>query len=898
MSQIATPSPQPIVEILATLTLEPSGVIASISCSSESSLTSVTPQQTISDIFPGLMDTVKTELRPGSGLSQSSVIATLPNSDTSCLIQVQITDTPATPYLVYVLADHFALSSVQQRQRRLEIIARSLYTSHLDALVTIDGNSIIHEFSPSAEQLFGYTRDEAIGQHVADIVIPPNMHTAHNEGMSRFHVSRSGPVINTRIEIEAIRRNGEIFPCELTVVPTEEYQGTTYFTASIRDISDSKAHEAALKKAKEIAEASNQAKSRFLAHMSHEIRSPLNAVIGCMDLLLDSGLTDAQMPLAETSLEAGHGLLGIIEDVLDFSKIEAGQQKITPSVFNLVELCEQVSEVINIRAGTKEINIGCCIDPQIPAELISDASHIRRILTNLMDNAVKFTEIGGVVLKVSLGDTDPEHQHVDIVFEITDTGIGIPAENQASLFQEFAQVDNSDTASYGGTGLGLAICRDLAELLGGQINLKSDPSSGSTFTVLIPFKTTANSDNALPELTQITPISVYSDNNSFRSTMAQQCQNLGIPCDFIEPSKQAAKDLNKTKNHFVIVDTSAEHFNIALAELSDAVGFTKPNILLYARPYAPDIVIGAKSEGFQHILQRPLKASSFIQRLNMMSGGAGAAHHVEAQLENSAESDSNTSRRILLAEDNLANQLVAKTMLSRAGYQIDIANNGLEAIAALAKTQYDLILMDVRMPKLDGISATQEIRKSDASWSTIPIIAMTANAFDTDIERCLASGMNAFLPKPVNRRELLDMVAKFSLGDVHSSEHSTENDHRNTQSIKPLLDETTVNRLIADTSPEAASAIMGMFVQELEKFGTYIDQINDISELKPIREMAHSCKSSAGYCGAIPFQELAQKIETACDLQDQEKVTAYLSEIPNILGQTISAVHDQIAKSN
>jgi HPt (histidine-containing phosphotransfer) domain-containing protein len=158
--------------------------------------------------------------------------------------------------------------------------------------------------------------------------------------------------------------------------------------------------------------------------------------------------------------------------------------------------------------------------------------------------------------------------------------------------------------------------------------------------------------------------------------------------------------------------------------------------------------------------------------------------------------------------------------------------------------------------------------------------------------------MNAFLPKPVNRRDLLDMVAKFSLGDVHSSEHSTENDHRNTQSIKPLLDETTVNRLIADTSPEAASAIMGMFVQELEKFGTYIDQINDISELKPIREMAHSCKSSAGYCGAIPFQELAQKIETACDLQDQEKVTAYLLEMPDILRRTISAIHDQIAKSN
>ncbi len=887
MSHITTLYPQPIVEILATLTLEPSGLIESINCLPESPLTAIKPQQAVNDIFPDLMDTIKTELRPGSGSAQSSIIAMLPNTETSCLIQVQRTDTPGTPYLVYVLADHFALSSVQLRQKRLEMITSSLYTSHLDALVTIDGDSIIHEFSPSAEQLFGYSRDEAIGQHVADIVIPPNMHSAHNEGMGRFHKSRTGPVINTRIEIEAIRRNGKIFPCELTVVPTEEYQGTTYFTASIRDISESKAHEAALKKAKEIAEASNEAKSRFLAHMSHEIRSPLNAVIGCMDLLLDSGLTDEQMPLAETSLEAGHGLLGIIEDVLDFSKIEAGQQKVTPKVFNLVELCEQVSEVISIRAGAKEINIGCCIDPKIPAELISDPSHIRRILTNLIDNAVKFTNIGGVVLKVSLGDTHPEHQHVDVVFEISDTGIGIPAEKQASLFQEFAQVDNSDTASYGGTGLGLAICKDLAELLGGRISLKSDANLGSTFTVLIPFKMTTNNNEALPKLASKISVSVLSDNKSFQSTMAQQCQLLAIPCNFMV----AGAEPETGDAHVVIVDTSASQFDIALADISPAVGVDKQNILLYASPYAPDIIIGAKSEGFQHILQRPLKASSFIQRLNMMSGGSSVNNTIDSQLSADPAPETKASRRILLAEDNLANQLVAKTMLTRAGYQIDIANNGLEAIAALDRAQYDLILMDVRMPKLDGISATQQIRNSDAAWATIPIIAMTANAFDTDIERCLASGMDAFLPKPVNRNNLLDTVDKFMTGDSHTD--------TTTQRIEPsddsILELNTINKLIADTSPEAAAAIMGMFVQELEKFQAYLATLSDTPELKAIREMAHSCKSSAGYCGAQQFQQLAQKIETACDVQDNDKLAAQLPICNAVITQTISAVNQFLA---
>ncbi len=890
MSTIPT---QPVTEVLATLTLSANGIIESVHCTPPSPLVgAIKAQQAVGDIFPELMDTLKTELRSGTKNSQTAIIAVLPNTQTSCLVTGQLSDNPDTPYIVYILADHFALNSVQRRQKRLEIITHSLYTSHLDALVTIDGDSIIHEFSPSAEELFGYSREEAIGQHVADIVIPPNMHAAHNEGMGRFHTSRTGPVINTRIEIEAIRRNGEIFPCELTVVPTEEYQGTTYFTASIRDITESKAHEAALKKAKEIAEASNEAKSRFLAHMSHEIRSPLNAVIGCMDLLLDSGLTDEQMPLAETSLEAGHGLLGIIEDVLDFSKIEAGQQKVTPSTFNLVELCEQVSEVISIRAGAKEINIGCCIDPNIPAELVSDASHIRRILTNLMDNAVKFTEVGGVLLKVSLGDTDPDHQHVDIVFEVSDTGIGIPVENQASLFQEFAQVDNSDTASYGGTGLGLAICRDLAGLLGGRINLKSETNAGSTFTVLIPFKTTKNSNKGLAELACKTPISVLSDNKSFRSTVAKQCEQLGIHCDFIETSAIPIAADSKTKDHFVIVDTSASRFNITLAELSHSVGVSKQNILLYARPYAPDIIIGAKSDGFQHILQRPLKASSFIQRINMMNGSAGATDTNETQLNSGADLEINASQRILLAEDNLANQLVAKTMLSRAGYEIDIANNGLEAISALSKVKYDLVLMDVRMPKLDGISATQQIRNSNEAWSSIPIIAMTANAFDTDIERCLASGMNAFLPKPVNRNDLLQTVDNF----MNNSGHTDTARQDKEPDGEHVLELNTINKLIADTSPEAAAAIMGMFVQELEKFQAYLATLSDSPELKPIREMAHSCKSSAGYCGAERFQQLAQKIETACDLQDRVKLTNHLLICGDTITQTITAVNQFLAE--
>lgn len=878
------PATHPVAEILATLTMNSSGVIVSCDGTTASPLAGLLEtQHSITDIFPELMDAVKTELHQGSNLTQIALIASLPNTEDSCLVQVQLSGKRDAPYQVYVLADNFALSSVKHRQKRLEIITQSLYNSHLDALVTIDGDSIIHEFSPSAESLFGYSRDEAIGKHVADIVIPPKMRTAHNEGMGRFHATRTGPVINTRIEIEAIRRNGEIFPCELTVVPTEEHEGRTYFTASIRDISDRKAHEAALKKAKEIAEASNEAKSRFLAHMSHEIRSPLNAVIGCMDLLLDSGLSGEQMPLAETALEAGHGLLGVIEDVLDFSKIEAGQQKINPSVFNLVELCEQVCDVISIRAGTKEINIACCIDPKIPVELISDASHIRRILTNLMDNAVKFTDAGGVVLHANLGDYHPEHEHLDIQFEIRDTGIGIASEKQTSLFQEFSQVDNSDTSSYGGTGLGLAICRDLAELLGGQITLKSEANIGSTFTVLIPFSTTANQDLGLAPIPNEIMISVLSDNVSFQAVIAEQCKKLSIPCAFINANPQQ----KMAKNHFAIVDMSSDPLTSNLEDLSATLSLSTQNILLYVRPYAPDIIVSAKAAGFQHILQRPFKPSSLIQRLGVMCGTLNISENYGAFPNNDQETDANSHLRILLAEDNIANQLVAKTMLSRAGHQIEIANNGIEALAALERAEYDLVLMDVRMPKLDGISATKQIRALNTPWSSIPIIAMTANAFDTDIERCLESGMNAFLPKPVNRKELLAMVCNYGNGGLAMAPTSENSDTLNKPSV---LNMDIVNRLIDDTSAEAATAITAMFILELEKFSEYIATTDDKANLNQLREMAHSCKSSAGYCGATQFQDLAQKIETACDLQDHKKVSAYLLQLPSILTPTISAL--------
>ncbi|MDX1697768.1 MAG: PAS domain S-box protein, partial [Thiohalobacterales bacterium] len=385
---------------------------------------------------------------------------------------------------------------VESAARRSEAMRTAVVDANLDGLVTIDAGDHIVEFSPVSENIFGYRREDVMGKRLAELIVPPEMRDMHASGMRKYLETGKGEMIGNRTEVPALRADGERFPAELTVQPIE-VDGEIFFTAMIRDISDRKAQEAALVDAKHKAEIASEAKSRFLAHMSHEIRSPMNAVLGSLDLLLDDELSGNQRLYARTAQSSGKVLLSLINDILDFSKIEAGQLRLSETDFDVHELVGEAMDLIAFRARDKALPVIASVAPGVDRWLRGDMSRLRQILVNLLDNALKFTRRGGVVLRVERRGIRADG--MDLRFMVEDTGIGIPRESQEILFEEFRQVDSSDTTQHGGTGLGLSICKALIGLMGGEIGVDSLPGRGSRFWFDVPLQAASQGQESRPE---------------------------------------------------------------------------------------------------------------------------------------------------------------------------------------------------------------------------------------------------------------------------------------------------------------------------------------------------------------------------------------------------------------
>ncbi|WP_372878962.1 ATP-binding protein [Spongiibacter marinus] len=867
------------IEAFCEIILDPSGLITALTVLNAHDFKELNAEQEgryLRDILPNIPEHVTNSTHGKHDEKPATIFLNV--DDQLVVVTASAGSIPDTRRLLFY-KDSIGLSELYEKNQRLEVISRSLYESSLDAIITIDGNSLICEFGQSAEKLFGYQRHEVLGKNVADIIIPPALRQAHHDGMRKFNETLTGPVLNTRVEVQAMRRDESIFPCELTVVPTQAIDGKTYFTATIRDITERRAHEASLKKAREIAEANNMAKTRFLAHMSHEIRSPMNAVLGCMDLLLDSSINPEQQSLVETSMSAGAGLLGIIDDILDFSKIEAGEFKANFSAIKLADLCEQVADVITVRAGNKNIDIAVVLDPNLPSAVQSDISFLRRILTNLLDNAVKFTHDGGVCLSVLVGEISATENHADIIFEVSDTGIGIAEDKQHQLFQEFSQVDSSDTTDYGGTGLGLAICKKLIEQLGGYIHLTSQPGQGSLFRIVMPFKTEALPASSSPKLD--CSIAVASSNPSFKNAITKQAALWQHDCQCVSD----ISDFGEAGIYIIDVSQTSAAPSVIARKCAEK-GIAPDKVIIYAPAFSTDSVLGASSAGFSNVLHRPLKPSTLAAgRIKNMSPNSAPAQGEPLPATTSPEK----RHKLLLAEDNQANQLVAKTMLERAGYQLDIVDNGLLAVEAAEIGNYSLILMDLRMPELDGIEACKRIRALDSDTANIPIIAMTANAFASDIARCLDAGMNDFIAKPVDRQGLLLSLDKW----LNSGSQSPDPRAPDNSSIQAgeVLDASVIQQLVDDTSPDAVATIMTMIIEEIDKLSNHLSSLDySNATIAQLREAAHSSKSSAGYCGATQLQSFCQQLETACDLLDQDQLKALHHKSNAYIEETRAAI--------
>jgi PAS domain S-box-containing protein len=664
-------------------------------------------------------------------------------------------------------------STAQETQQRMADIINFLP----DATLVIDGEGKVIAWNRAIEEMTGVKAADMLGKGsyeyalpfygerrpiLIDLVIQPD----EALGAGYAHTERQGATLVGEALVPALR--GKPAYLYATASPLRDSGGGIVGAIeTIRDISDRKQAEEELRQAKAAAEAATQAKSAFLATMSHEIRTPMNAVIGMTSLLLDTPLTPEQHEFAETIRSSGDALLAVINDILDFSKIEAGRIELERQPFDLRDCVESAVSLVAGQAAAKGLELGCWIDPRVPAGIAGDETRLRQIVLNLLSNALKFTATGEVIVAVTVddgetrrtGDTASHTLH----FSVRDTGLGIPPDRMDRLFRSFSQVDSSTTRKYGGTGLGLAISQRLVELMGGRMWAESAgiPGQGSTFhftveaqQAFIPARV-----DLLAAAADLNGrrVLIVDDNATNRRILTLQAEAWGmLPRDTGSPAEALEWVRRGEAFDLAILDRQMPEMDgvtlaAELRRLRDERALPLLMVSSLGRGEAEE------TKGLAAFLVKPVRASQLYDALvGIVAGRAPEATRPAAPASRfDAEMGKRQPLRILLAEDNAVNQKLALRLLERLGYRADLAANGVEAIRAVERQPYDVVFMDVQMPEMDGLEATRQICGRWSKGERPRIIAMTANALAEDREACLAAGMDDYLAKPIRVDELV-----------------------------------------------------------------------------------------------------------------------------------------------
>jgi PAS domain S-box-containing protein len=790
--------------------------------------------------------------------------------------------------------------------RESEARMRAITDSAQDAILMMDPKGKISYWNPAAERMFGYMSSEAIGQDLHAFIVPPHYEKAYRAAFPTFEQTGKGAAVGKTLDLEAYRKGGEEIDVQLSL-SSIRLNGGWHAVGVLRDITKRIRAEAKLRetnsrleeetaRANEMAvkaEMASAAKSEFLANMSHEIRTPMNGVIGMTGLLLDTELSDEQRRYAEIVRESSESLLGLLNDILDFSKIEAGKLEMETLDFDLRALLDDFAALLAIRAHEKKLEFICAADPDIPAYLCGDPGRLRQILTNLTGNAVKFTHQGEIAVRASLvSETDTE---AVLRFSIKDTGIGIPAEKQALMFQKFTQADASTTRHYGGTGLGLAISKQLVERMGGEIGVVSEVGKGSefSFTVRLGKQPERDRDMTLPADISAVHILIVDDNATNREVLVTQLKAWGVRAEETPDGPAGLQALRLARD-------AGDPFRAAILDMqmpgmdgAELARTIKGDETLRETCLVLMTSLGQRGDakrmeeiGFSAYLNKPARQSELFDCLTAVIAGAAATRQAPPIVTRHTVREMRRGARILLAEDNITNQQVAVGILKKMGLRADAVANGTEALKALETLPYDLVLMDVQMPEMDGLEATRRIRRPQSAVRNhlIPIIAMTAHALQGDRERCLEAGMNDYITKPVDPRALAEALERWLPKRKAAATDQAKGMRAGKASVYGLKTETLVfdkTGMMARMMDDEALARMVVegFLEDIphqiEALWSYLEA----GDAPAAERQAHTIKGAAANVGGERLRALAFDLEKTGKAGDLAAVKARMVEL-------------------